>query len=573
LKNKLKIIFIVGFLLVARLLVAVEHDSLFVSTELLGRITDESVTINVVSDTNMYLFFEYGTDASNYSHKTDTVEFFRQIPDEIVLNNLLSDTQYYYRMNYKVAEASDFTVCNESEFHTYRPPGRTYSFAILADPHLDEQSTPEIFTRTLENIESNNPDFMIDLGDNFMSDKLPQIYEWLNEADMSYKEVEDRNILFRDFYDEICHSIPLFLVLGNHEGESGYELNGTEENVAIWDTKARKSYFPNPYPNEFFTGDTTSYEFIGIREAYYAWNWGDATFIVLDPYWSTNNKPGKNGEGWDFSLGFDQYKWLKKTLEESRSKFKFIFVHHLVGGRHELDGRGGSEYAEFYEWGGKNEDGTWGFDEKRPGWDKPIHNLLVENNVSVVFHGHDHFFAKQEKDGVIYQLGPQPSHRNYKNVKVAEEYGYVSGEILPNSGYMNITVSENEVVVDYIRTYLDENIDDDHQNGKVSYSYSINSSTKIENEEKYPNEIKVGQNFPNPFNPSTIIPFQINKNDIVTLDVYNILGQKVKNLVNSELSVGEYEVVFDGTEIASGLYYYILKTNDLSMTKKCLLMK
>lgn len=59
----------------------------------------------------------------------------------------------------------------------------------------------------------------------------------------------------------------------------------------------------------------------------------------------------------------------------------------------------------------------------------------------------------------------------------------------------------------------------------------------------------------------------------MTLDVYNILGQKVKTLVNSELSVGEYEVVFDGAGMASGLYYYKLKTKDLSMTKKCLLIK
>ena len=63
------------------------------------------------------------------------------------------------------------------------------------------------------------------------------------------------------------------------------------------------------------------------------------------------------------SLGSTQYQWLNDTL--SKSSAKFIFLHNLVGG---LDGqmRGGVEAAPFYEWGGKNSDGSYGFDQKRP---------------------------------------------------------------------------------------------------------------------------------------------------------------------------------------------------------------
>ncbi len=85
--------------------------------------------------------------------------------------------------------------------------------------------------------------------------------------------------------------------------------------------------------------------------------------------------------------------------------------------------RGGIEAARYCEWGGKNLDGTDGFKDNRYGWAMPIHQLLVENNVSIVFHGHDHFFAKQEMDGVVYQLIPQPGHHGQGAVRSAEEYG------------------------------------------------------------------------------------------------------------------------------------------------------
>jgi len=72
--------------------------------------------------------------------------------------------------------------------------------------------------------------------------------------------------------------------------------------------------------------------------------------------------------------------------------------------------RGGIEAARTNEWGGKNADGSEGFKEHRPGWDMPIHEILAKNKVAVVFHGHDHMFAKEELEGVVYQLVPQPGN-------------------------------------------------------------------------------------------------------------------------------------------------------------------
>ncbi|NBU36453.1 MAG: hypothetical protein EBS35_07760, partial [Bacteroidetes bacterium] len=238
---------------------------------------------------------------------------------------------------------------------------------------------------------------------------------------------------------------------GNHEGESGWSRNGTANNVAVWGTLERKKYFLNPSPDSFYSGDNTKHDFVDLRENYYAWEWGDAHFIVLDPYWYTNVKPDSLN-GWRWTLGKTQYDWLKTTLESSKATFKFVFSHQLVGG--DKNGRGGTEFAEFYEWGGKNLNKTPGFTQNRPNWYKPVRELLKENKVNIFFHGHDHFFGKQEKDCLIYQEVPQPSHPNFSNVNYANEYGYFDGLILPNSGHLRINVSPNGVKVEYVKLTL-----------------------------------------------------------------------------------------------------------------------
>jgi len=138
-------------------------------------------------------------------------------------------------------------------------------------------------------------------------------------------------------------------------------------------------------------------------------------------------------------------------IEASHAKFKFVFIHHLVGGSDEQS-RGGAEAVPFYEWGGRNLDGSEGFEKNRLGWAMPIHQLLVQNHVNLVFHGHDHFFAKQEKDGIVYQLVPQPGCPGEGSVGHAKDYSYTSGVTCPGAGFLSVAVSHDEVDVDYVRT-------------------------------------------------------------------------------------------------------------------------
>ena len=112
--------------------------------------------------------------------------------------------------------------------------------------------------------------------------------------------------------------------------------------------------------------------------------------------------------------------------------------------------RGGVEIAKFNEWGGYNKDGSFGFDKNRPGWAKPVHDLLVENKVSIVVKGHDHLYVKQERDGIIYQTVPQPSHPGDK-VNSNIEYGYLSGKVVGGSGFMKVSTSTAGIKVDFVK--------------------------------------------------------------------------------------------------------------------------
>ncbi|RPI00100.1 MAG: hypothetical protein EHM72_10220 [Calditrichaeota bacterium] len=151
-----------------------------------------------------------------------------------------------------------------------------------------------------------------------------------------------------------------------------------------------------------------------LHENYYAWTWGDALFVVIDPFWYTMTKPfvgnigggepeAGTGDRWDWTLGQTQYNWLRQTLENSTAAYKFVFAHHMTGGSDDYV-RKGAYGAPYCEWGGYDENGaTWGFDSRHDGWYATVRQLLVETKVSAFFHGHDHQYAYEILDDVIYQ--------------------------------------------------------------------------------------------------------------------------------------------------------------------------
>ena len=427
----------------------------------LGRPTANSVTSSLLSYQDLEGFLEIGTESGAYSIQTPLTQFAKGVPVETVIDSLDPDTQYYYRFRSRQAGSDEFSAGPEFTFHTQRPPGAAFTVTVQADSHLDFNTSPPIYAQTLVNALADAPDFHIDLGDTFMTDKYSP----------SYKDSFKQYIAQRYYFGLICHSAPLFITLGNHDGEEGQVLNGTDNNMAVWSNTMRKRYFPNPLPDGFYTGNDNPDPVAGMLQEYYAWEWGDALFVVLDPFWYTKQKGGGTSN-WSWTLGANQYQWLKSTLETSRAKYKLIFIHHLVGGA-DSSQRGGSEAAKFYEWGGANADGSDGFAKNRPGWAMPIHQLLVQNKVSIVFHGHDHLYVKQDLDGVVYQESPQPGYPNFNNANSAKDYGYVSGTIMGSPGHLRLSISPDQLQVDYVRPVLAGSETATRHNRDVSHSYVV----------------------------------------------------------------------------------------------------
>ncbi|MFA5404123.1 MAG: S8 family serine peptidase [Ignavibacteria bacterium] len=88
-----------------------------------------------------------------------------------------------------------------------------------------------------------------------------------------------------------------------------------------------------------------------------------------------------------------------------------------------------------------------------------------------------------------------------------------------------------------------------------------------------PGEYKLFNNYPNPFNPNTVIKFNLMKAGDVKLNVYDITGKLVKSLVNQMLSAGEFKIDFSGAELSSGIYLYRIEAGDFKDSKKMLLIK
>jgi hypothetical protein len=439
----------------AQVILAVVPEYLF--NVVLGRPGADSITASLLGWKDGEAFLSYGEKPETLDRQTAKLSLVSGEPQSVVLGGLKPGTRYFYQATFRTA-GGELNREPVHSFQTQRSPEAAFTFDVQADSHLDVATDPKLYQQTLANVLADQPDFLIDLGDTTMVDKFGQFF---TVAKAQY-------LAQRYYLGQIAHSVPLFLTLGNHDGEQGSRLNGQPDSMPLWSVRMRKKYFPNPEPNDFYSGNATPQEGAGLLQDYYAWEWGGALFVVLDPFWPTRER--KSDDNWGMTLGEEQYRWLARTLKNSRAPFKFIFIHHLVGGL-TRDVRGGVAAAPFLEWGGKNADGTDGFAAHRPIWEKPIHALLVENGVSVVFHGHDHLFAREELDGVVYQEVPQPSHPN-AGTRSAQEYGY-TGVILGNSGHLRVRVESGKATIDYVVAGVPELTRDVPVNGAVAHRYTI----------------------------------------------------------------------------------------------------
>jgi predicted phosphodiesterase len=328
---------------------------------------------------------------------------------------------------------------------TAREPGSAFTFALLSDSHIEPRdpipagttvasdfygSDESTLLAVAADMTASNPDFLINLGDMldyhlFGFNDPPPDSSWSKLAYLNYRR------LLGDTIGHAAH----FPVIGNWDGEDGFF---TLEEIQR-SSSQRMLYLPGPHPDTYPQGGSPN-------EDYYAFSWGDALFVVLNvmTYTPTAHLLGANpGLPDDWTLGDEQRMWLDHTLAAATCKWRFLFIHHTVGGAagdtaDSAYGRGGGQAAHVGE-------------------QSVIHDMMRKYGVQIFFYGHDHVFTDMTVDGIHYTL-PGSAGAPWKFDRSVTGYA----QYWPDSGHGRVRVSQDRVLVDFVAV-----------GGQVLTSYSL----------------------------------------------------------------------------------------------------
>jgi len=469
---------------------------------ILGRPTNKEIELSILSEESISMNILYGLDKNKLDQTSALVNLIANEPYVLKLNNLKPNKKYYY----KIGGLKDKNITSEvASFQTQRSFNEPFVFTITADSHLGTPNhcDPVLYNQTLLNVAKDNSDLHFSLGDDFRTSKV---------KNPSYNKIEELYTRQRYYLGQLCNQVPYFFILGNHELEAKAYDEDPLLPLATWSKTARTKYIINPTPNHFYSGNTEVESDQIFRQNYYAFEWGNTLFVTLDVFRYSNisasdeemreqQKGGKGGEKgdekgggknqegkknkqggqqnkkgggqqakkdqWAFTLGDEQYNWLKKTLSESKATFKFVLGHHVMGSC-----RGAVEWATLFEWGGKTRNGEAQFKRFRPNWEMPIHDLFVKYGVTAFVQGHDHLFARQNLDGVTYITCPMSGDPGYNTYN---SDAYQSGDKLSNTGHLKFSVQSKKVTMDYIKAVLPKDEINQGVNGRTVYSYEFNT--------------------------------------------------------------------------------------------------
>jgi hypothetical protein len=225
---------------------------------ILGRPTQNSIMASVLVYQDAEGYVEYGTN--DFANRTPAQSFSANQPVDVVISSLQPDTSYTYRVRYRTGNSGEFATTEAGTFHAQRVSGSTFTFTIQADSHLDSNSDLNVYMQTLMNQRADRPDFTIDLGDTFMTDK----YQPYTAAETQYQAQ-------RYYFSLLGQTSPLYLVIGNHDGEdSSHGALRETSDMPTWSAQLRTMYFPNPVPDAFYSGNSTPDKTVGMLEDYYA---------------------------------------------------------------------------------------------------------------------------------------------------------------------------------------------------------------------------------------------------------------------------------------------------------------
>lgn len=150
-------------------------------------------------------------------------------------------------------------------------------------------------------------------------------------------------------------------------------------------------------------------------------------------------------------------------------------------------------------------------------------------------------------------ITPIPANDTVRSVRMKFSTNFRRGEILLDN---MVFANQQYKVMSVIDRFGDVDITD-----------------AVEDQNLIPSDFSLSQNYPNPFNPITTIQYSVSKTSKIQINVFDVLGRQVAELVNGEKSPGTYSIQFNGSDFSSGIYLYTLKSKAFSVTKKMLLLK
>jgi hypothetical protein len=174
-----------------------------------------------------------------------------------------------------------------------------------------------------------------------------------------------------------------------------------------------------------------------------------------------------------------------------------------------------------------------------------------------------------------------------KWINLLSDQGYLHGANVIYEATVNLQVGQTGGTfpigylvtvntVDMLKFLNDQDIDQELSGADTSMNHMVTvtgSSSVDEQLSGIPTEYNLSQNYPNPFNPSTSFTYSLKQSGDVKINVYDVSGKEVKSLVDGFRSAGNYVVIFNAGDMASGIYYYRITTNDFVQTNKMVLLK
>lgn len=218
---------------------------------------------------------------------------------------------------------------------------------------------------------------------------------------------------------------------------------------------------------------------------------------------------------------------------------------------------------------------------------KQLNSIVFTNTATGFISANGGGIYKTSNNGVNWILAPSVTNQNLNNIIfINHTTGYIIGDNLVslkttngglNWGFQNLNLyrynNNNKIysIDSNILYIIGENrfiLKTTDGGGIINYPIGI-----VPVSSEIPDNFSLHQNYPNPFNPVTKIKFDISSQSITKIIIYDLLGREVTTLVDEQLKPGTYEVDWDGTGFASGVYFYSLVTNDFVETKRMVLVK